>query len=467
MAGRLVYGTTALYSIVFAAAAVLHYEAFDTARLDLGTMTQAVWSTAHGHFLETTSLSGLQLMRFGVHVDPLLLLFVPLWWIWSSPLMLVVVQALAVSAGAVPVFWLARKHLGSERAAVHFAFAFLLFPATQFNVFTYSSGFHAVSLAIPLVLFAVWFLDQRRLMPFIVFALAAAATKEEIPLAVGCLGLWYALRKGERLVGLAIFATGAALTLLDFLVVIPHYSPSGVDPFVDRYAGVGGTPGGILHTAFTDPASFVHAIASSHKLVYVVLLLGPFVGLWLLEPLLFVGGAVDLAINVLSSRADQTTITSPRTAGIVPFVVAAAIVGAGRLKRDPDGVSLLALVATACIAVYSPILFARGDVHAVWSSPAAAAKAHAVSLVPARVPATASNQLAAHLSERRKVYVFPYGPNARWVVVDRNDPTYADIVGYRRAIRRLETGTGWARVYRSAGVEVFHQFAVDRSVRTG
>src|SRR5260221_3389457 len=114
----------------------------------------------------------------------------------------------AVSAGALPVFWLARKHLQSNRAAAHFAFAYLLYPATQFNAFTKAAGFHSVSLAVALILFAIWFLDEDRLMPFAVFALLAASTREEIPVAVGCLGIWYGVRKGRRWTGFSIFALG-------------------------------------------------------------------------------------------------------------------------------------------------------------------------------------------------------------------------------------------------------------------
>src|SRR5204862_6877609 len=109
-------------------------------------------SAAHGHLLQTTPVAGREISRLGIHVDPFLVLLVPFWWLWSSPLMLLVVPALAVSAGALPVYWLARKHLRSDRAAPHFAFASLLFPATQFNALTLKSGFHAGSVAVPLIL---------------------------------------------------------------------------------------------------------------------------------------------------------------------------------------------------------------------------------------------------------------------------------------------------------------------------
>ena len=122
--------------------------------------------------------------------------------------MLLVVQIVAVASGALPVYWLARKHLDSAGAAAGFAAVYLLYPATQYNALSYS-GPHAVSFAVPLILFAVWFLDNDRLVPFAVTALLAAATKEEIGLAVGCLGIWYAVAHGRRLVGATIFAPRA------------------------------------------------------------------------------------------------------------------------------------------------------------------------------------------------------------------------------------------------------------------
>ena len=202
--------------------------------------------------------------------DPFLALLVPLWWAWPSPMMLVVFQVVAVAAGALPVYWLARKHLSSEFAPACFAFAYLLYPATQSNAVGVGDSFHAVSIAIPLILFAIWFLDEERLVLFGVFALLAASTKEEIAASVGCLGLWYAVRRKRWGVGLSIFGLGVTVSLINFLVIIPHFSPSGIDPFAARYSNVGTTPGGILHRAFTDPVALLQAVATGHKVLYVV-----------------------------------------------------------------------------------------------------------------------------------------------------------------------------------------------------
>jgi uncharacterized membrane protein len=454
-----VYGSAGLYAVVFGAAAVLHFLVFRSGHADLGNMAQAVWSTAHGHFLEATTYGGSNTTRLAGHVDPFLVLLVPLWWVWSSPVMLVIVQAIAVSAGALPVYWLARKHLRSDRAAVHFVLVYLFIPATQFNAFAISSGFHPVSLAIPLLLFAIWFLDEDRLVLFAAFALLAASTKEEMPAAIGCLGLWYAVRKGKRLVGLSIFVLGLTLSAFDFLVVIPHFSPTGVDPFAWRYQQVGGTPLGIARTAFTDPIELVRAVATTHKVVYLLLLLGPLLGLWLLEPLIFLGAVPDLAINLLSSLGDQTVVVNHWTAGVVPFAVAAAIFGAARLKRDPNRVSLCVLVGAVCIGVYSPVVLAAGSDLRAWSSPVRSAKVHALDLVPSGVPVSASNLLGSHLSGRRYSYTFPTIGSAMWVVVDRADPTYRNDARYRNRVRKVESSPDWTTVYSSEGITVLRKRA--------
>ena len=74
VAVRVVYAAAGAYAVLFALAAITHFLVFKTARPDLGNMVQAIWSTRHGHFLESTTLTGHQANRLGFHVDPFLVL---------------------------------------------------------------------------------------------------------------------------------------------------------------------------------------------------------------------------------------------------------------------------------------------------------------------------------------------------------------------------------------------------------
>nr|MBA3475240.1 DUF2079 domain-containing protein [Actinomycetota bacterium] len=161
----LVWAAAAAFAGGFGTTAVLRHRAFESGRFDLGNMTQAVWATAHGDVLSVTDVHGEQVSRLGSHFDPILALNAPLWWLWPDPELLLVVQSIAVASGALPVFWLARKHVapgsvGSHRAAAALALAYLLSPPVQWLTV---SDFHPVALACPLLLFAWWHLDQGRL----------------------------------------------------------------------------------------------------------------------------------------------------------------------------------------------------------------------------------------------------------------------------------------------------------------
>jgi hypothetical protein len=229
-----------------------------------------------------------------------------------------------------------------------------------------------------------------------------------------------------------------------------------VEPYAGRYRSVGGTPQGIAHKLFTDPVAFVHAFATGPKALYLGLLLVPFLGLWLLEPLLLLGALPDLAINLLSSQPNQTLIGYQYTAGIVPFVVAASIFGTKRFPNQAARLSLWALAGAAAVALWSPIYLGANDFRAL-GSPATAAKARALSMIPAGVPVSASNQLGGHLSERRYIYEFPYIRRAHWVIVDINDVTQGDVPAYKRVVWNFEHDKAWRIVFSSRGIAVLRK----------
>src|SRR5215207_9385987 len=280
----------ASFAAGFGALAVLRHRSFETGRFDLGNMTQAVWSTAHGDPLAVTNLAGEQTTRLASHFDPILVLLAPLWLVWPSPETLLVAQAVAIALGALPVFWLARKHLDSERAALGFALAYLLYPATQWVAL---SEFHPVALACPL-------------LPFAICAALACATKEEIPLAVAGLGVWYALARRRRVAGITIAVAETATAALA-LGVVAHYNEGG-DPFAARYEEVGGSPTGILKTLVTDPLTIARAVFDREGSAYLLALFVPLAFLPLAAPLALLPALPDLALNLLSSTDTQASI---------------------------------------------------------------------------------------------------------------------------------------------------------------
>jgi uncharacterized membrane protein len=449
----LVWGGMAAYAAGFGTLAALEHRAFETGRFDLGNMTQAVWSTARGHPLEITDLGGEQINRLGAHVDPLLAAFTPLWWLWPSPTMLLVVQAIVVALGALPVFWLARKHLGSERYAALFGLAYLVYAPVQWLAL---DEFHPVALACPLLNFAVWYLDEGRVVTAVPFLALASLTKEEVPLAVAGLGLWFALARGERLAGGAIAVAGAALTAFSLKVVMPHFHGGAAPAFYDRYDSVGGSLGGIVQTAFTDPGELIRAVTEGRDLAYLFQLALPLAGLFLAAPLILLAALPELAANLLSDVPTQTSIEFHYTAPIVPFLVAGAVLGAARVPR----IAPLVLSASVVTGIALGPMWA-GELVPDRMSAHDRVAARAVELVPEGAPVSSTNGLGGHLSERQRVFSFPVVREARWVAVDLRRASYLD----RRSapstaavpLGRLLSSREWRTVLAEDGVFVLHR----------
>ena len=459
----------AAWSLVLFAIVRVSYLDFHEGRFDLGNMVQTVWNTAHGHLLElTTGATGTQANRLGSHVDPFLALLAPLWVVWPSPLVLAFAQIAVVSTGALPVFWLGRRHLGSDTAAGLLALAYLAYPWIGS---TAAAPIHPVTFAIPFFLFCVWFLDTDRRVPFSVFAVLAMSTGELMGLPIAALGVWYALSRGHRRIGAAIAALGTAWTLFAILVVVPAFAGKG-SAFYGFYDEVGGSPQGVVRMLFTDPGAIAGALLEPHDLAYVILLSIPLLGLFFLAPALAAVALPQLLANTIS---DFRSMSDPRyhsVAAIVPFLIAATVLGIARLdagRRTITAAAVLAASATFAVVV-GPWPRAVGAVPLGGSEIVDPLKITAIrsaaALVPDGAPVSTSNGAGAHLSARRYVYSIPVLGRAEWVVLDLDDPwvVRADSPILTRGpkavtslARRLERDAGWRKVFDEDGVLVFRR----------
>jgi len=451
----LLWAAIAAYAAGFSALSVLRHRAFETGRFDLGNMVQAVWSTAHGHPLRITSLEGEQISRLAAHVDPVLVLWAPLWRLWPSPDLLVVTQAAAVALGAVPVWRLALRRLGSEWAALGFALAYLLYPPTQWLTL---NEFHPVALACPVLLAAIDALDDGRLRAGALWLVLAALTKEEVGLVVAGIGIWLALSQGRRRAGGLVALAGAAWTAIAVLVVVPAFNEHG-SPFTGRYTEA--------RDAFPNPWRLVQVAWDHGAWHYLVDLVLPLAGLCLLAPVLALTAAPELALNVLSSAPTQSSIHFHYTAAEIPVLVAAAVFGAERLWSRRGAATLVvavALVAGWRLGAIPLWRFVPGgetlQANAAHVSEHDRIAARALKLVPDDVVVSATNSLAAHLSARRRVLSFPYVYDATWVAADETRPGYADRIApvpTATQLAWLRRNPAWHLVFEQEGVLVFER----------
>lgn len=460
----LVVAAATAWTLVLGAAAIWRHNRFLSHRFDLGNMVQAVWSTAAGRPLEMTDAeTGEQIVRLGAHVDPILILLVPFWWLYSEPETLLVVQAGALAAGVYPVVRLALVHTRHRLVAGLCGIWYLTFPWVIWNVF---DEFHPVTLAIPLLLYAIWFLDQDRLRPFCVAAILAMSTGELIGLTVAALGVWYLIVSRRVLPASAIVAAGAAWTAICLVFVVPAFNAGQPSRYYERFEGVGGSPTGLIHTVLTDPVAVLVELAQLGDLKYVLWLVLPTAFLALLNPVALVTLVPQLFVNL---TADWPAATKPMyhyAAPIVPIVIAATVMAIGRFSRGGRVLAVgVALAASAVVlALHIPHPGAQGFVFPPDHPPERrAAMREALAAVPPGVPVTATNRLGAHLSARRVIQLFPEQAYAEWAILDTLNPWLprvserADMDQFLAFVDALDDDPQWTLVFDREGVRVYRR----------
>ncbi len=479
-----------LFAAIYALLSWLKYRAYMDARFDLGNMVQAVYNTAHGHFLEITSgeLKPRQMSRLGSHVDPILALFALPWLVWPSPTMLLVLQAVIVATGAWPAYRLGTRVTRDPRAAALLAGAYLLYPALGFLVL---NEFHPVALATPLLLWAFLYVEESRWLWALPFLLLAAACKETVPLVIGMMGVYFAIRRRSWR-PLILTAAAAAYFAIAVWGIIPHYN-GDQSAFISRYGDYGQGAGEVVKTALTHPAQTVTDLAAQDNLRYWLRLLWPLGFASLLSPLTVLIAAPELLLNALSATTFQRRIEFHYTALEIPFLFAAAVLGVMRLWRWLGGgfrraekamagqrarrETLALLVLLAALAgnyFMGPLPFSLPG--AAYGGKYYAKTAHdavldeAVRMIPAGAKVSANNNAGAQLAARRVAYVFPYFAGADWVLVDEQHPFFYDKEDARMhqlALGRLVLDNRFVSVFAKDGVYVFKRVAASPAATQG
>jgi uncharacterized membrane protein len=427
----LAWGLVLLYIVAFTWLAILRHASFNSSGFDLGVYDQVTWNTLHGRILFYTT-TGQPLLHLSNHASFILLLVAPFYLIYSGPEMLIFLQAVAIGLGGLPLFWLGREKLKSDFAALGLLLAYLLFPTLEVATL---SDFHPPALAVGFFMFAFYFLVKREPGWFLLFAILAMASKEQLPLQVAFLGLYAIIR--YRAWRLGLFTIILALTWFFIVMywVIPANSVTENHLFINFYAGLGHSPSEIIVTTMTRPDLVFKNLWQPDKLRYLFDVLTPFAYLPLLGLPVLLIGAPSFAINLLSNNPAMYDATRGHYgADVAPWLALATLYGlfylrqgVGRWRPQAQGwVTTGAGLALLLVAVvwhlfrgYSPL--ALDPPH--WEITAHDRLARRfIDQIPADAPLSAQGKLYPHLSNRIIAYQLPVVNDAEYVFVDVSPP---------------------------------------------
>jgi uncharacterized membrane protein len=414
--------------------AVRKHHSFHSNAYDLGLQQHVVWNTAHGRWFQYTYMVAFNpdlVNHLGDHVNLVLLPIAALYFVHDGPETLLVVQALAVASGMVPLFLIARRRIGHDGPALALASLYLLHPALQAALLF---DFHPIVLAAPLFLWSYFFAVVRRDGWLVLATILLLATQENAALVVALLGALVAI-EGRGRAGAALLAAGVGWFVVCYFAILPALNPGVGSNAFARYRHLGSSWSEVMTRVLLHPVEVATQVLDTSARAYLGALLVPFGFVSLLAPEILLCAATEVGLNLLSDFPAQRTIDHQYASVTVAVAALAAVVGAGRAARfagarlgmPPAAIAWsLAAWAIAATAVFQARSY--GTIRALGREYAGVYtdSAHArlgremLARIPAGVAVSAQGTIAPHVSRRPRVYVFPTVADAEWVALDRH-----------------------------------------------
>jgi uncharacterized membrane protein len=436
----------AVQAVCIATLAIIQHRNYGSWGFDFGIYDQVWWLTGQDGVSSASFITMRGMPVWGHHINAVFLLLAPFARLGFGAEFLIVVQAITLGLGALPLAWLARTKTGSVKVGAAFGLMYLSYPAVGWLGWL---TFHPEALAITPLLFAAWFAHSRRYVRLAVSMVFALSCREDVGLIVGALGIaWCVMAiwnrrknpsvKAELLVALMTTLVGFGWFFYCSKVLIPSALGSDVY-YIDRfYAQYGSTMSEVAVNLATHPGTLAALSAKPQARTYLLDLFGP-LGFASLLGLPVLSAMPQLVATIAADGKFVREIRFQYTALMVPGIMLGAVDTAAfalrrwrKLGKVILGWMLLCTCASALLR--SPLPIGVGFNSWKLREPARASLDKAVALIPADATVAASDNITAHLSHRRGVYDFPnpfqwmiYGSSeadaaspdaADWIVVE-------------------------------------------------
>jgi uncharacterized membrane protein len=447
-----------IYIVFFVSLTVWKYNNFGYNGIDLGIYNQVFWNTAHGHFFE----SSIQAQSYlGDHFELFILLLLPFYLIFQHPITLLVLQTIFLALGAIPIFLISKEVLKSplppfnkgaesniplsikegwaDSLPLLLSLIYLLNPFIQnINLFE----FHILPFAIPLLLFAFYFYQKKKALPFYIFIILSLLVREDVALVVfmfGILALINSRQERKDTTRYQIPDTSyflrwilppIILSIAWFIIatkISGALNPSGDYKFLVYYSWLGQTFPQIIANFFLHPLIVLRKILTIYNLGFIIGILIPFGFLSLLKPRYLILLLPPLLQTVLGMGGGEEIILTHYCSLFLPALFIALIFAikdvmnekiiakwqAGLLKAlSIEEKRTFAIILLIIAAIYS--FFTLGPVAgstriiANYDQKNTTIRNYFLEQIPADAPTLTSLDFLPYLSSRESIYALHY-----------------------------------------------------------
>ena len=374
------------FSFILTLSSWLRHEILHSS-FDMAIFAQALWNTLQGDFLYSSIKGGICLL--GDHFSPLLALYSLPYLVWSDPLCLLLVQALAAASCVFPIYFIAKQKHDNAWVGVLFAFSFVLYLPVRNAV---RFDFHPEILTMPLFLWAFWCLENKRLRWTTFLLLIALSSKESAALITFAFGFYAFLFCKEKKFG----AFWMLLSITYFVVILRWVIPqiSGKDYFY--------LAGNFLQWKEEGTLALLKHVFNKSSFAYLVKIFSPFAFLSFLHPPTLILTFPSLLQNLTARNEAVRSIFFQYTLYLTPFVVIASIYGAAKI-RNKKYMAYLLLFFTLVFSGVSE-LYVMNSAARKWNSRTQVFDS--IRPIIKDAPVRTHEFLAPHFTDRKQLHIY-------------------------------------------------------------
>lgn len=427
---------------------------------DISIFDQAIWHLSNFQ-LPASSVREVSNL-WGDHLNPIITLIVPFYWLKSDVRWLFILQALVVSLGVFPIYGIAYQKLKSAFAGLVFAAAYLFFIGVQHAI---NFGFYPETLSISFLAFMIYFYFKEKYWAFFLFLFLSLLCKENISLYIAFFGFWVLFFQKKRLIGLVTLLIGLAYFKFA-LWLIPHLGPGYI---YFRYADFGQSPLAAIKTIFTKPILTLKLLLTKPKILTILDYLIPFSFLPIFSSFVFVLIPV-FAEKFLSSDPKLWILGYHYGASAMPFLAIGSIlaiagfVSLNWLKRLVSPQQLIHFFSwIVLILTFINLVKTNGPlvklVHAQsWQYQFPQNYQQVTQLIEKDKSLAAQMTLGTALAHRNELYLWPQGYGSDYILLSSKYANFPlSIESHKAKTRELLVDSNYGIRYSSGDIILFEK----------
>ena len=250
---------------------ILNYLRFLSTNFDFGIFSQVYYNMTKTGISYATSVRDYVTTQLHIHFSPILYLILPIYYIFPSPITLLVMQGVLVALGLIPLYKLCKHYKLNNFYTVIIGLIFIFHPSIIGGNLYY---FHENNFLVPLILWLLYYIEKNNYKMTIVFAFLTCFVKEDAPIFVVIIGLYYMFFKDKRKIGLGLIF-GGLIYFFTVILFLRHFGDGVMNYrysfFIDEHDSLIK----LVINVIKNPGYLLKVISDYERFVYLVYILVP------------------------------------------------------------------------------------------------------------------------------------------------------------------------------------------------